>query len=126
MRMRMLLVVGMSQERRTHCFQWDRIHPGTQMSQGKVVMVLVVVIKVLLEVVVKLDGFPEMGGQPVPRGRVVSATKLSGGPANEDIFRSDRVQHPVIAFPWIIIVSSHFVETFVQAQVMPSGGKEEM
>ena len=49
--------------------------------------------------------------------RIGTALQLARRSADDDVIAA-RVQHPVVSFAWIVVVSRNFHETFVQRQVV--------
>ena len=58
---------------------------------------------------------PLEGGQPAPGGRGVPPPQLASGAADEDVVRA-RIDHPVVSFSRIVVVSWDLDEALVKAK----------
>lgn len=63
------------------------------------------------------DGTSLEGCEPRPRCGGRSPPQLASGATDEDVVRR-RVQHPVVPFPGIVIVTRDFHETLIQTQIV--------
>jgi len=60
------------------------------------------------------------GGEATARGRAGPSTQFARRAANEHVV-SRRVQHPVVALAWIVVVARDFDEALVEAEVVSDG-----
>lgn len=66
------------------------------------------------------DHAPLERGQSRSGSRRGSSTKLTGRATDEHVLGA-RVQHPIISFSRVVVVSGNFNETLVQREIVPDG-----